>query len=64
MKLITGKTRSLLLNAAITVIVVAGIKLGVHWLGWEVISLNPLFSGIVAANVFLMGFLLRSCFKT
>jgi hypothetical protein len=26
--------------------------------GWEVISVNPLFSGIVAADVFLMGFLL------
>jgi predicted membrane chloride channel (bestrophin family) len=53
-----GKSRLLLLNAAITVLVVCGIKLGIHWLGWEAISLNPLFSGIVAANVFLMGFLL------
>jgi predicted membrane chloride channel (bestrophin family) len=35
-----------------------GAKLAAHSLGWEVISLNPLFSGIVAANVFLMGFLL------
>jgi predicted membrane chloride channel (bestrophin family) len=53
-----GKTQALLLNAVITVLVVTGIKLVIHWLGWEVISLNPLFSGIVAANVFLMGFLL------
>jgi hypothetical protein len=29
-----------------------------HYLGWEVISVNALFSGIIAANVFLMGFLL------
>jgi hypothetical protein len=29
-----------------------------HVLGWEVITVNALFSGIVAANVFLMGFLL------
>jgi predicted membrane chloride channel (bestrophin family) len=53
-----GKSRLLLLNAAFTVLAVCGVKLCVHWLGWEVISLNPLFSGIVAANVFLMGFLL------
>jgi hypothetical protein len=58
MKRMMGKPRLLLLNAAISVLVVCGFKLGVHWLGWEVISLNPLFSGIVAANVFLMGFLL------
>ena len=48
----------LLVNATVTVLVVIGAKLVAHTLGWEVISLNPLFSGIVAANVFLMGFLL------
>ena len=37
---------------------VIALKFFAHWQGWEVISLNPLFSGIVAANVFLMGFLL------
>jgi predicted membrane chloride channel (bestrophin family) len=37
---------------------VIGLKLLAHGMGWEVISLNPLFSGIIAANVFLMGFLL------
>lgn len=36
-----------------------GGKLAAHYLGWEIISLNALFSGIVAANVFLMGFLLN-----
>jgi hypothetical protein len=35
-----------------------GTKTVVHFLGWEVITVNALFSGIVAANVFLMGFLL------
>jgi predicted membrane chloride channel (bestrophin family) len=44
------------------VILIVGIvivlKLIAHWFGWEIISLNPLLSGIVAANVFLMGFLL------
>jgi hypothetical protein len=39
-------------------VLVVGAKLAVHFIGWEIISINPLFSGIVAANVFLMGFLL------
>jgi predicted membrane chloride channel (bestrophin family) len=39
--------------------VVIGVKLGVHFSGWEILTINPLFSGIVAANVFLMGFLLN-----
>jgi predicted membrane chloride channel (bestrophin family) len=38
--------------------IIITIKLIAHWFGWEIISLNPLLSGIVAANVFLMGFLL------
>ena len=48
----------LLLRVGAIVAVVVCAKLVVHFLGWEVISINPLFSGIVAANVFLMGFLL------
>jgi prevent-host-death family protein len=43
-------------GAATAVVVVA--KIAVHQLGWEYISLNALFTGIIAANVFLMGFLL------
>jgi predicted membrane chloride channel (bestrophin family) len=58
MSRILNKRHALLLNAIATVLVVIGAKLVAHWLDWEVISLNPLFSGIVAANVFLMGFLL------
>ena len=38
--------------------IVIALKLIAHWFGWEIISLNPLFSGTVAANVFLMVFLL------
>ena len=34
-------------------------KLAVHGLGLEVISLNPLFSALVASTVFLLGFLLN-----
>jgi hypothetical protein len=35
-----------------------GAKLAAHYLNVEIISINPLFTGIIAANVFLMGFLL------
>lgn len=47
-----------LLRVGAVVAVAIGAKLVVHYLGWEVISLNALFTGIIAANVFLMGFLL------
>jgi hypothetical protein len=50
--------RRLLLRVSAIVAVIIGAKLLVHFLGWEIISINPLFSGIIAANVFLMGFLL------
>lgn len=49
---------SLVIRAMAAVLTVTLLKLGAHWMGWEILSLNPLFSGIVAANVFLMGFLL------
>jgi len=49
----------LLLRVSAIVSGVVCAKLIVHYLGWEVISINPLFSGIVAANIFLMGFLLN-----
>lgn len=34
------------------------LKYAMHLLGLEVISLNPLFSGLLAATVFLIGFLI------
>jgi hypothetical protein len=34
------------------------LKFAVHILGYEFLTINNLFSGIIAANVFLMGFLL------
>lgn len=49
---------NLLLRVSAVVAVIIGAKLIIHLMGWEVISINPLFSGIIAANVFLMGFLL------
>ena len=62
---ITNRHR-LVLSVSTVVAVVVGAKLLVHFLGWEMISINPLLSGNVAAKVFLMGFLLsgvRSDFK-
>ena len=53
-----GSRGILLLRVSAAVAVVIGAKFVAHSLGWEVISLNPLFSGLIAANVFLMGFLL------
>jgi hypothetical protein len=52
------RKHALTLGACTVVTIVIILKLGVHRLGWEFLSLSPLFSGIVAANVFLMGFLL------
>jgi len=49
----------LLLRVSAIVAIVVGAKFLVHFLGWEILSINPLFSGIIAANVFLMGFLLN-----
>jgi hypothetical protein len=53
-----GNRFRLLLRVSAIVAMVLAAKLLVHFLGWEILSINPLFSGIVAANVFLMGFLL------
>jgi hypothetical protein len=54
---INGLQRLLLRISAIVAVIVCA-KLAVHALAWEVISINALFTGIIAANVFLMGFLL------
>jgi predicted membrane chloride channel (bestrophin family) len=55
---ITNRHR-LLLQVGVFVLLVICAKLVIHYMGWEVISINALFSGIIAANVFLMGFLLN-----
>ena len=51
---ITVLTRVALVAALIT-----AVKSVVHFLGWEFISINPLFSALVASTVFLLGFLLN-----
>jgi predicted membrane chloride channel (bestrophin family) len=48
----------LLLRVVAVVVLLMGAKIAVHYLGAEIITINPLFTGIIAANVFLMGFLL------
>lgn len=40
------------------VLILIGVKLILHFLEFEIISINALFSAIVAGNVFLMGLLL------
>jgi hypothetical protein len=46
----------LLLRVAFFAAVLMGVKFVAHQLNAEVITVNPLFTGIIAANVFLMGF--------
>ncbi len=53
-----SKNWVLFLQALLLVGIVVGSKLAVHSFGLELLSLNNLFSGIIAGNVFLMGFLL------
>ena len=48
----------IILRVIVLVALITGTKFIMHFAGFELISINPLFSGIVAANVFLMGFLL------
>ena len=48
----------ILLKVIPFVFVLVGLKLLVHNLNFEIISLNAIFSGIIGANVFLLGFLL------
>lgn len=40
------------------VAVVIFLKLIVHYLGWEFLTLNSLFTAIISANIFLIGFLI------
>lgn len=49
----------LVMKVALAALALVLLKLVVHELGLERISLNPLFSALVAATVFLQGFLLN-----
>ena len=46
------RKRVLIFKTMLSVAIVVAMKLAAHWFDCEVISLNSLFSGIVAANVF------------
>jgi hypothetical protein len=48
----------LVARVAPVVAVVGVLKVVFHELGWDDVELNPLYTGLVAANVFLLGFLL------
>jgi hypothetical protein len=45
-------------RVAPVVALAVAVKLLFDQLGWDTVELNPLYSGLVAANVFLIGFLL------
>ena len=58
MQKLNHKNLWLLGRTLIVVSIIIAVKLAVHVFGVEFLSINVLFSGIVAGNVFLMGFLL------
>lgn len=58
MKNIIARKYILAIKILPLIIVILGLKLGIHELGWEIISLSSMFNSIISANVFLLGFLL------
>ena len=48
----------ILIRVALVAGLITSLKLGAHQLGWEFISINPLFSALVTSTVFLLSFLL------
>lgn len=53
-----AKRWQLVLKVTPLLIPIVGVKLFFHWIGWEFLSVNPLFTSLVAATTFLMGFLI------
>lgn len=58
MQKLTKKNMWLIARTGAIVLVLIGLKYFLHSKGWEFITVNNLLSGIIGANVFLMGFLL------
>jgi predicted membrane chloride channel (bestrophin family) len=58
MKHIVNKSYIILLKVLFFVAVIILVKLLVHRFGFELISINALFTGILGANIFLLSFLL------
>ena len=52
------RRNGLLLRAFAVAVAALALKWVMHAQDWELVSVSPLFSAIVAADVFLMGFLL------
>jgi predicted membrane chloride channel (bestrophin family) len=56
-KHIVQKNRIFYMVMSIVVVIIL-LKSILHIFGWEMITMNTIFSGLIGANVFLMGFLL------
>jgi predicted membrane chloride channel (bestrophin family) len=52
------QSTGLILKVLPWIVLVIVAKLVVHYLGYEVVPLNPIFSALIGANVFLLGFLI------
>ncbi|MCK9285493.1 MAG: hypothetical protein M0P39_14560 [Rhodocyclaceae bacterium] len=52
------KDLRILIRVLPLILVILVIKLGLHFANLELLSINAIFSGLIGANVFLMGFLL------
>lgn len=52
------KDRRILFRVLPFIFVIMTLKLGLHYMDLELLSINAIFSGLIGANVFLMGFLL------
>lgn len=52
------KDRRILFRVLPFIFVIMALKLGLHYMDLELLSINAIFSGLIGANVFLMGFLL------
>jgi len=55
---VLGRRWHIALKVTPMLVAILGVKLLFHWTGWEFLSLNPLFTSLVAAATFLMGFLI------
>ncbi len=54
-----SKRQRILYEVLPFIILIILAKYAVHWFSYEFITLNSIFSGIIGANVFLLGFLLN-----
>lgn len=53
-----GSRWKLTLKTLPFVVGIVACKFLAHWFGWEFLSLNSLFTAIISANIFLIGFLI------